>query len=410
MTTDDPFTKEPNMTRARHITPQILAALALTAFSSAAVADYQCSAKEFEATLTQKELYSRAALAMRTAFLLPPDGWVMSVPNTRVPGGKFCGDFKNDPVTFGASVRYALKPSADELRRYRAAGDAQRAESVALKTLPPELQTRVDALEAQISAVRKEAREADRAKNRELSKAKYDEGTELGRQIYKLRDEHTTKIRPQEMAIYKKYEKDLTLNRDRSTSVSIEANTQPMTSDARPERVVIGSATAKTNQATDKLVRIVVSVDRSTEFPPEHVATLKKLVDVAKLQAMMAGNMPTIEESRVAITQQNDAIAQSTAKAREVERMVDNEGRRAEEAAHIAKRQADAEKAKAVKADEPDKAKTAKLDEAKADKVDAPKPAPTVAAEAPKAPTPAAPDTVKDAKDAVNKLRGLFGR
>ena len=401
------------MTRSKHITPRILAAVALTAFSSAVLADYQCSAKEFDATPAQKELYSRAALAMRTAFLLPPDGWTMTVPNTSVPGGKFCADFKNEPVNFGASVRYALKPTADELRRYRAAGDAQRAESVALKTLPPELQARVDALEAQITAVRKESREADRAKNRELAKVKYDEGTELLRQAYRLRDEHTTKVRPQEMAIYKKYEKDLTLNRDRSTSVSIEANARPMNTDARAERVVIGSATAKTVQATDKLVRIVVSVDRSTEFPPEHIATLKKLVDVAKLQAMMAGTMPTIDESRAAITLQNEAIAQSTAKAREIEKMVDIEGRRAEEAAHIAKRQADADKAKAAKSEEPVATKSAKADDSDKPKPDAAKSdsaKPAATAEAPKAPTPPASDPVKDAKDTVNKLRGLFGR
>ena len=400
------------MARSNPFTPQILVAVALSAFSSAALADYQCSAKEFDATAAQKELYTRAASAMRTAFLVPPDGWTMTVPDTHIPGGKFCGDFKNEPVNFGASVRYALKPTADELRRYRAAGDAQRAESVALKTLPPELQARVDALEAQITAVRKESREADRAKNRELAKVKYDEGTELLRQAYRLRDEHTTKVRPQEMAIYKKYEKDLALNRDRSTSVSIKANTLPLKSDAHAERVVIGSATAKTVQATDKLVRIVVSVDRSTEFPPEHIATLKKLVDVAKLQAMMAGTMPTIDESRAAITLQNEAIAQSTAKAREIEKMVDIEGRRAEEAAHIAKRQADADKAKAAKSEEPDKAKVVKADDTdktKSDKADAPKSTPTVA-EAPKAPTPPASDTVKDAKDTVNKLRGLFGR
>ncbi len=333
---------------------QFLVATALLAFSSAALADYLCESKEFDPSPQQKELYTKVAVAMRTAFLLPPEGWLLMSPTTRVPSGKFCGDFKNDPVTFGAWTRYVIKPTADELRRSRAAQAAQRAEIDALKVLPPDLQGQVDSLDAQSSALRKESRDAERAKDAALAKSKTAEAVDLSRKAYAIRDVYSVKMRPKERDAYNKYRKEIELSRDRSMRVSIEANGRPSVSDGQAERVVFGAAATKTVQATDKLVRITLSFDRSENFPSVHFETVKKLVDRAKLQAMVAGNIPPLEESRAAVVKQNEAIAQLDAKARELEKSVENEGRRDAEAAQIAKRQAaEAEKAKATKTDAP---------------------------------------------------------
>ncbi len=390
---------------------QFVVASSLFAFSGIALADWACTKPETEATPAQKELFTKAALAMRAAFLPPPEGWTMRAPEFRTPGGKFCADFKNDPVAFGASASYLIKPTAEALRKYRQQQLAQRAEIDALKVLPPDLQSKIDELDAQAKTLRAEAREADRAKNRDLAKAKNDEAMELGRKAYAIRSEHGTKMAPQERAVYKKYEKDLELNRDIYANISIDANAAPAATDARAERVVFGNATAKTNQSTDKLVRISVNFEKSEKMTPAQFDTLKKLVDRAKLQAMIAGNIPSVEDSKAAALALNEAIKVADTKAREVERMVENEARESAQAAQAAKKQsADDEKAKTAAAAKPDAPATpataaAKTEPPPATASASAKPAP---ASTPPATNPA--DTVKDAKEAVNKLRGLFGR
>ena len=392
---------------------QVVVATGLASISCLALADWECTKKETEATPAQKELFTKAALAMRAAFLPPPEGWTMRAPDYRTPGGKFCVDFKNDPVAFGASAAYVIKPTADALRKYRQVQAAQRAEVDALKVLPPDLQQKIDTLEEQAKALRTEAREAERAKNRELAKAKYDEVQDLNRKAYAIRSDYATKMAPQERAVYKKYEKDMELNRDVYLNVSIDANAAPATSDARAERVVLGNVTAKTNQATDKLVRISVSFEKNEKVTAAQFETLKKMVDRAKLQAMIAGNIPSLEESKAASVALNEAITTANNKARDVERLVENEARDAAQAAK--KQSADDEKVKAAVAAKPE---TPATPGTSASKPDAPStsttasatPKPATPATAPMPPAPPPPDTVKDAKDAVNKLRGLFGR
>lgn len=386
----------------------VLVGAALTLASTLALADWECTKKETDASPQQKELYARGAAAMGAAFLPPPEGWTMSVPSRSGGDRKFCVDFKNDPVVFGASTRYTVKPTADELRRYRAGQLAQRREIDELAKLPADVQAQVDALDAQGQALRKEGREAERAKNQEAAKAKYAEAQDVARKAYQLRNDYSTKTQPQQREIYKKYEKELELNRDRSTSVSIEANGAPSATDARAERIVFGAATTKTNQATDKLARITVSFDRSARISAAEFETLKKLVDRAKLQAMIGGSIPSLDDSKAAIALQNEAITQSNAKARELEKMVENEARSAAEAEQIAKRKsADTDRAGAS----PAKSEQAASTTASPVKPDQP----AAAAAAPSA-TPAKPvpppalDPVKDAKDTVNKLKGLFGR
>jgi hypothetical protein len=386
----------------------------LAVASGIARADWACTKPETDVPAAQKELYTKTVLALRTAFMVPPDGWIMRTPTVSAPGSKFCIDFKNDPVSFGASTSYIFKPTAEALRKYRQAQAAQRAEIDALKVLPPDLQAKIDELENQGKALRAEAREAERAKNRDLAKAKYDEAQDLSRKSYAIRNEYSLKMAPQERAVYEKYRKDMELNRDIHINVSLDANgAPPPKSDANDERVVFGNATAKTNQSTDKLLRITARFERGGNITPEQLETVKKLVDRAKLQAMIAGNIPSVEESKAAIAQQNEAITVGINKAREFERAIENEGRREAEAAQIAKRQAaEADKAaSATTADKTDKVadKAEKGAQPAATKTEPP--AATAAAQKPATPPTTSPsDAVKDAKDTVNKLRGLLGR
>ncbi|MFO0463951.1 MAG: hypothetical protein ACK5YU_07080 [Burkholderiales bacterium] len=374
--------------------------------SGAAVADWACTKKETDATPAQQELFAKAAWAMRTAFLQPPEGWVMRSPDIRTPGSKFCVDFKNNPVSFGASTLYIIKPTAEALRQYRRAQTAQRAEIDALKVLPPDIQSKVETLDEQAKALRTEGRAAERAKNRELAKAKYDEVQNLSRQANTIRNDYAMKMAPQERAIYKKYEPDMELNRDLTISVSLEANAAPAAIDPRVERVVFGNATAKTNQLTDKLVRISASFERNSKFSAEQYDKVKSLIDRNKLQAMIAGNIPSVEESKAAFALQNEAINVATNKALELEQKVEYDVRREEEAAQIAKRQA----TETGKVGMPSAPGVARPDAAAPAAVAVSKPAvpPASPSTTPPAANPA--DTVKDAKEAVNKLRGLFGK
>ena len=374
--------------------------------SGAAFADWACTKKETDATPAQQELFAKAAWAMRTAFLQPPEGWVMRSPDIRTPGSKFCVDFKNNPVSFGASTLYIIKPTAEALRQYRRAQTAQRAEIDALKVLPPDIQSKVETLDEQAKALRTEGRAAERAKNRELAKAKYDEVQNLSRQAYTIRNDYAIKMAPRERAIYKKYEPDMELNRDLTISVSLEANAAPAAIDPRVERVVFGNATAKTNQLTDKLVRISASFERNPKFSAEQYDKVKSLIDRNKLQAMIAGNIPSVEESKAAFALQNEAINVATNKALELEQKVEYDVRREEEAAQIAKRQA----TETGKVGMPSAPGVARPDAAAPAAVAVSKPAvpPASPSTTPPAANPA--DTVKDAKEAVNKLRGLFGK
>jgi hypothetical protein len=377
-------------------------------------ADYVCSKKETPMPTAQRELFARAVLAMRAALLPPPEGWTMNQPTVRSPNVALCIDFKNAPLVFSASTSYVARPTAEAQRRYHAAQVAQRKEIEALRKYPADVQTKLDAFREERLQLRKEAREAERAKHSELSKAKYAQAEEISRKSDAVANEYSMSIQPKEREIYKKYEPDIALNRSIMISVSLLANDAVQPNAGGSNDLVFGS-TAKTNQATDKVVRISASVDARQGATPEQIALVKGLIDAAKLKAIVSGNIPSAEESQALISKQNEVIATLDTKARELERAIEIESRRAEEAEQIAQRQA-AEAEKAGKTRAP---VTAKAD-TPAEKADAPAASTTVSA----TPKPATPptstppaqpatnpaDTVKDAKEAVNKLRGLFGK
>ncbi len=391
-----------NITRTR----QICAALAMVAWSSMAYADYLCETKERDPTPQQKELFARGAAAMRAALLPPPEGWGMQTPSQRVPSGKFCPDFKNEPVTFGASALYSIPPTLEQLRQYRAAEAAMRRELDELNTLPPDLQAQVAALEADSTALYKERREAERAKDSDLAKAKNSQAQDASRKAYKIRNDHSMSIQAKQRAIYAKYEKALKQNRDLVFNVSIKANDKAEAPDSGAERILFGSANVKTNQATEKIVRIVAVIQRNENATAEQFAVLKGLIDRAKLQALVAGNLPSLDDSNAAIAKQNEAIAQLRAKAIEQTKLADAERYSEQAAARAAK--AGVTPAPAVAATPAPPATPAAPTKPTPVAAAANTPAPTPPAK-PAEPAPAT-DQVKEVKDTVNKLKGLFGR
>jgi hypothetical protein len=400
--------------KLKQFLPLIVTAIAAV-FSAPSWADWECSKKETDRPAAQVDLFARATAAMRASLGTPPEGWIMSTPNTRAPSNRLCVDFKNEPTTFGVSVLYSLKPTADHLRTYRNAQIEQRKELDALRALPADVQVKVDAVEAESSRLRKEGREAERAKDRDLAKSKYAEAQDFSRKSSALRYEYELSIQPKEREIYKKYENLSKLNRDTIINVSLEANGNIRATDSGNERITIGTS-AKTNQATDKVVRIVASIERNPAATAEQIAIVKGLIDQTKLAALVAGKVPSIEESQVAIAKQNETIALLDTKARDLEKAVAFEGRREEEAAQIAKRQAaEAERAAAKTGKAGDKpadkpAEKSTTTAANTSPTPASTPAPTPASTPTAPPKAPATDTVNQAKDAVNKLKGLFGR
>jgi hypothetical protein len=294
--------------RLTFVKKSLFAALAIAVISPLAQADYDCRGRERKLTDAEKDRNTRATAAMRAALLPPPVGWVMSAPSVRTPSETLCADFKNDPITFGASVTYVRRPTLEDRRTAEQTSVAIKKELDALRALPPDLQLKIDALNADASALRKEAREAERAGNRDLAKSKYAASEEIGKQIRKLRDDHATAVRPQEMQTIKKYETVEKLKRGYSYSVSLVGNDVIRANESGVERIQFGT-NAKTNQSTDRIVRITATFRHDSNGTPEEAQIVKGLIDKSKLQALVSGTLPPLEESQAAITKQDETIA-----------------------------------------------------------------------------------------------------
>jgi hypothetical protein len=381
---------------ARFQSRQIAMAIMLLTCATLAVlsrpvhADWDCGKREYEMPAAQRSMIDQAAPAIQAALLPPPEGWLMSKPSTRRPGNKLCADFKTSPLAFGASTTYFIKPTADARRQYREKMDAQRREIDALRKLPDNLQAEYDRIMAEAGAIRKEAREAERAGNRDIAKPKYAEYDVLSRKASKVISDHEAAVAPQVAAIYKRNEGLRQLNDDVRISISLEANGEIRPSAAGVERIVIGS-NAKTNQTTDKLVRVVATIETDRTATKEHIEQAKRLIDRAQLQAMVGGKIPSIEESDALIAKQNETIAQRETEERALDKSLRDEARRAEEQQTIAERKA---RDGAPSTDSTTKTATS---------------SPAASNTAP--PSPAKPaETTNQAKDAINKLRGLLGR
>ena len=315
-------------------------ALSSSLSSTLAYADYSCKSKELDPTPQQKEMFARGAAAMRAALLPPPEGWRMQDPSYRTPSGKFCPDFKNDPVKFDASVLYIIMPTLEQRRQQRAADVTMRRELDELNTLPPGLQAQVTAFDTENAAFNKERREAERAKDSDLAKAKSAQAQDASRKAYKIRDDHSTSIQLKQRAIYTKFEKALKQDQELAFRVTLEANGTANKSDANNERMLFGPANIKTNQATDKLVRIISAIKRNEDATAEQFAVVNGLIDRAKLQGLVAGNLPSMEDSKALFAKQDEIIAQQRIKSIEQQKLADAERQSEQAAARAIKQKA----------------------------------------------------------------------
>lgn len=372
----------------------LIAALATAGFASIAHADYECKRGFQPLSAQQTDMQVRAVAAMRAALLPPPEGWTMRQPAVSPNIGSVCADFKNsNAVNFWVSVTYIMLPSADVIRRARAASRAEQAEIAALEKIPPEPQARIDAMNAEASALRKEAREMSRAGNAAGANAKTAENEALGVKIRKIRADHKASVQAASAAVRDKYRVETELNRSTQFHIELEGNGREARAyEAREgvERIQFGPG----GVASDRVVRVLASISRSGTKGTAGSDIAKGLIDRNRLQALVGGTLPSLDESNAAIKQQDIAIAALDAKALEQSRMLDNEERQARQARNESATPTPSTSATRAKADSG---------------TSTPAATPATTASAPPAAKPV-PDTAKDVKDAANKLRGLFGR
>jgi hypothetical protein len=379
----------------------LFAALALAVVSPLAYADYDCRGRERNMTDAEKDMYTRAAAALRAAFLPPPPGWIMSHPSIQTPTGPHCADFKNEPVRFSASTRYTLTPTLEDLRTAARINASIKRETDALRALPPDLQSKVDALNADASALRKEGREAERAGNRDLAKSKYAANEAIGKQISKIRDDHANAVRPQVEQINSKSSEAYKLRRELSYSVTLAGNDVVRASENGIERIQFGT-NAKTNQSTDRVVRVTAVFERDPNGTPEQAQIVKGLIDKNKLQALVSGTLPPLEESQAVFAKQDEAIKTLMAQNAERSKVAWDErnGAAAPPKQNVTAKTAEAaSQVPTPAASTPPSSPASTTNEAASA---------TPATAAKPANDPA--NQTKEVASAVNKLRGLFGK
>jgi len=390
---------------------------ALCFASTLAHADWLCSKKETDATPLQQALITQGRAAIAAAFKPPPEGWTMSQPSTFGSTKGYCVDFKTSPNVFGASAQYQIKPTPDQLRRASAADANVRKEFNEIDKLPPEIQTKLDALEVERKQFGNESRDAWRANDLPLRDAKIKQAEAALKKAGAVKEEYRQSAYARDAklkdAVFLKNKADIDARQERRIEIKIAANDGP---NDRPKEVqsefglvVLGSATTISNQATDKLLRISIrlsSNDRQ-KLSPAEIDLAKSLVDLVKLQALLTGQMPTLEESSASLAQLKIAISASDTSWSRLNSAMAKEGQDAKRADQAAQTAGSA----AAKPATNQIAETAASTTASADKPAAPAATPsTQTASAPAKPTAPPSDPTKDAKDAVNKLRGLFGR
>jgi hypothetical protein len=282
--------------------------IAIAAFSSLAHADYDCTGREVMATAAQKDMYKRATLALRAALLPPPEGWVMRVHQLYEPSERLCLDFKNEPKAFGASATYTLRPSVKDLRAVNESYAEINNDSKGLSSLPPNLQAQVDVIQAALVKIGKEMEDARRQGNQPLVKSKMEALYSNNDKMDKIYKDFAASVSERTEAVKKKQDAATKLEQGLSFTISLTANGAIRASEGNVERIQFGS-NAKTNQSTDRVVRVTASIEREPGSAPQQMQAVKRYIDEKKLQALVAGTLPSLQESQAAIAQQDQAIA-----------------------------------------------------------------------------------------------------
>lgn len=168
------------------------AAMAMLAFAQAAQADCQTR----PATPAEKQFSQRLSAALLAAMpAAPANMWLPAPP--RVAVGILCKDTPAGDLQARVDARYHFRMSpAEEGRVTRERRDLE-AQMAAIKTLPPDLKREYDAVDAQAQLAFREAREAEKAGNKALATQKYNESTALGKQRDAVRQRHLDAVKPQ---------------------------------------------------------------------------------------------------------------------------------------------------------------------------------------------------------------------
>lgn len=405
---------------ARHVMPQakvgharvlewlallMVAGLLLFGVAPSAHADWDCGKRERAPTPAEAEFGERAVGAMLAAFNPPPAGWAMRYDTwSRVPK-TICTDFKDSPINYGVNVRATLSPPIELQRTARIEARTLDAEARALAKLPPESQAKADELRSKASAARAESRQAERAGNKELAKTKLDEYNAFWRDIEAIDRAHMQSVQAQRSALFDRATKLRRSADPKYFSIRLNVNADVMP--ANRTTLVFGG-NAKANQSTAKVLRVTMRIEGDPD--DAQLSVLKSMVDTNKLKAMLT-SLPPVAESRTTIEANAAAYKESEAR-------VEADQRQASKDAEAATQQASAPATTAppAAAATPSSAATAPNTPAAPattqSAASTPPPAPASAPAAnPPAPAGKSPaEAAKQATDAVNKLRGLFGR
>ena len=183
---------------ARH--RRLVAALAMLELAPAAQAD--CASRE--ATQAEKQFSERLSAALLAAMpAAPANMWLPAAP--RVAMGTLCRDTPVGDLQAKVNARYHYRMSPIEAERLTRERRDLEAQMTALKVLPPDLKREYDAIDAQAQQVFREARNAEKEGNKSQATQKYNESTALGTQRDAVRKRHLDAIKPQFDAVEAKW-------------------------------------------------------------------------------------------------------------------------------------------------------------------------------------------------------------
>jgi hypothetical protein len=168
----------------------------------APAAQADCTSRE--ATQAEKQFSERLSAALLAAMpAAPANMWLPAAP--RVAMGTLCRDTPVGDLQARVNARYHYRMSlaeAERLTRERRELEAQMSE---MKVLPPDLKSEFDSIDAQAQQAFREAREAEKANNKALATQKYNESSALGAQRDAVRKRHLDAIKPQFDAVEAKW-------------------------------------------------------------------------------------------------------------------------------------------------------------------------------------------------------------
>lgn len=190
----------PGKTTLSHPRWRLVAALAMLVLAPAAQAD--CTSRE--ATQAEKQFSERLSAALLAAMpAAPANMWLPAAP--RVAMGTLCRDTPVGDLQAKVNARYHYRMSPIEAERLTRERRDLEAQMTALKVLPPDLKREYDAIDAQAQQVFREARNAEKEGNKSLATQKYNESTALGAQRDAVRKRHLDAIKPQFDAVEAKW-------------------------------------------------------------------------------------------------------------------------------------------------------------------------------------------------------------